>query len=239
MDEKTDGHSNTTREASRRPPDPRPPGCPRLPAQKKSPAFGRMEVSSNPQQSSWEEVKKLFEVCPTCLAFVERSQKNLFSSPNDVDKAFTEYMRHTASASCKKYAKSRTHRGNGKHQGAWAFTLTKSPSDPYSIGDMLIAVRKVMSQKSDPVKSYAWYYEDKGKDENGDPIHPHIHGMYETEDGGRIERKHFKRAWPIWDENKPCGAGFRGGYHRPVKVEEAYSDYIKKDAGMHESKLTV
>lgn len=194
-----------------------------------------MEDSATPSKGTWEEVKQQFAMCDTCSAFIERTRQNIFSSPYDIDKAFDEYRRHTNSAACKKYAKSRTHVGNGKYQGCWAFTLTKSPKDPYSVGDMLTAVRKVMSQKSCPVKRYAWYYEDKGKDEWGAPIHPHIHGMYETDNGGRIERKHFKRAWPIWDETKPMGAGFQGGYHRPVKAEEGYKDYIKKDCGMHES----
>jgi hypothetical protein len=126
------------------------------------------------------------------------------------------------------------HSGNGVYRGAFAFTLTKSPKDPLTVGDMLIAVRKVMKQKSCLVTKYAWYYEDKGRDENGDAINPHIHGMYETSTGGRIERKHWKRAWDIWDESKPMGAGFRGGYHRPVKHDEAYDNYIKKDGGMSE-----
>lgn len=197
-----------------------------------------MESSSNPGKGTWEEVLQQFEACPVCAAFVRRTQVIGFSTPYEVDKAFDEYRRHTNSAACKKYGTNRSHVGNGTHKGAWAFTLTKSPKDPYSIGDMLKAVGKVMSQKSCPVKRYAWYYEDKGKDELGDPIHPHIHGMYETESGGRIERKHWRRAWKLWgegDPNKKCGAGFAGGYHRPVKNEEAYTDYIKKDAGMHQS----
>lgn len=125
--------------------------------------------------------------------------------------------------------------GNGAPSGAFAFTITKSPKDPYSVGDMLTAVRKLMSQKSNPVVKYAWYYEEKGRDENNDPIHPHIHGMYETSTGGRIETKHFKRAWPIWDPTKPLGAGFRGGYHRPVRSDEGYNNYISKDGMMNES----
>lgn len=125
--------------------------------------------------------------------------------------------------------------GNGAPSGAFAFTLTKSPKDPYTVGDMLIAVRKIMSQKSCKVARYAWYYEDKGRDDNGDPIHPHIHGMYETHSLGRIEAKHFMRAWPIWNEKKPLGAGFQGGYHRPVRSDEGYANYIKKDGGMSES----
>ena len=134
-----------------------------------------------------------------------------------------------------KCPKKKTHEGNGKPQGEFAFTLTKSDKDPITVGDMLTAVRKIMTQKSCPVIKYAWYYEEKGRDGNGDPIHPHIHGIYETEGGGRIEAKHFKRAWPVWDEKKPMGQGFRGGYHRPVKHNESYKDYIEKDGGMSES----
>lgn len=136
---------------------------------------------------------------------------------------------------CKFLNPKKERHGNGVPSGAFAFTLTKSPKDPHTIGDMLAAVRKVMRQKSCLVVKYAWYYEDKGRDENGDAIHPHIHGMYETATGGRIERKHFKRAWPIWDENVPIGQGFRGGYHRPVRSDERYTDYIKKDGNMGES----
>jgi len=125
--------------------------------------------------------------------------------------------------------------GNGAYKGPFAFTLTKSPKDPLTVGDMLTAVRKVMTQKSIPVVKYAWFYEDKGRDENGDAIHPHIHGMYETADGKRIETKYWKRYWNIWDPNVPIGAGFRGGYMRPVRSDEKYSAYIRKDGGMSES----
>jgi len=125
----------------------------------------------------------------------------------------------------------KTHQGNGAPQGAFAFTLTKSPDDPYTEFDMIKAVRKIMSQKSCPVTKYAWYLE------YGDTelqTHPHIHGLYETESQGRIEKKHWKRAWPIWDEAHKLGRGFRGGYHRPVRSEEGYKDYIKKDKGKNE-----
>lgn len=190
---------------------------------------------ASPRKSN-EEILKLFEVCPTCYAFVKRNLQYplAYATERDIDVAFAVHLKHTRSRQCTKFGKSTTHVGNGKYQGAWAFTITKSPSDPYSVGDMLIAVRKIMSQKSCPVIKYVWYYEDKGKDELGDPIHPHIHGIYETETGGRIERKHWKRAWSIWDESKPMGSGFRGGYHRPIRSEESYEAYIKKDAGMHE-----
>lgn len=125
----------------------------------------------------------------------------------------------------------KTHSGNGAYKGQFAFTLTKSPDDDLTEEDMIKAARKIMNQKSCPVKKYAWYLE------YGDPeqqLHPHIHGMYETESEGRIEAKHFKRAWKIWNEKQKLGKGFRGGYHRPVRSEEGYSDYIKKDNGKNE-----
>jgi len=126
----------------------------------------------------------------------------------------------------------KTHQGNGTYQGAFAFTLTKSPDDQLTEFDMIKAVRKIMSQQSCPVKKYAWYLE-YGDDEL--KTHPHIHGMYETQSQGMIETKHWKRAWPIWDPKVKLGKGFRGGYHRPVRSEEGYTDYIKKDAGKNES----
>ena len=104
-----------------------------------------------------------------------------------------------------------------------------SPEDALGKPDLLRAVRKIMGQKSCPAVRYAWHYEDKGVDANGRPIHPHIHGMYETATGGRIEAKHWKRAWKIWDEKSRHGAGFRGGYHRPVRSNEGYAAYIAKD----------
>jgi len=149
------------------------------------------------------------------------------------EKALREFAAHMKM--CKYLNPKKIRHGNGVPNGAFAFTLTKSPKDALTISDMLVGVRKIMRQKSCPVIKYAWYYEDKGRDENGDAIHPHIHGMYETATGGRIERKHFKRAWPIWDENTPIGAGFRGGYHRPVKSDEKYNNYISKDGGMGET----
>lgn len=120
---------------------------------------------------------------------------------------------------------SSSHEGNGKYLGAWAFTLTKSPDDDLTEEDMIKAVHKVMNQKSIPTKKFAWYLEYGDEDAK---THPHIHGMYETENGGMIETKHWKRAWPIWNPKQKLGKGFRGGYHRPVEVDECYDDYIRK-----------
>lgn len=128
----------------------------------------------------------------------------------------------------------KSHIGNGAPQGAFAFTLTKSPADDLTEADMIIAVRKLMGQKSCPVEKYAWYLE-YGNEE--DKTHPHIHGMYETFTKGRIEAKHFKRTWKIWDEKQKQGFGFRGGYHRPVRTDEGYAQYIAKSNGQHDTNI--
>lgn len=123
---------------------------------------------------------------------------------------------------------------NGKYKGPFAFTLTMSPSDGLTEEQMIFAVRKIMEQKSQPVKKFAWYLEYKDEDTKS---HPHIHGMYETETGRRIEKKHWQRQWKIWDETLPLGQGFRGGYHRPVRSDEAYNKYIAKQGGIGDSHL--
>jgi len=124
------------------------------------------------------------------------------------------------------------HEGNGRPNGAFAFTLTFSPDDGKTEADLVDAVRKVMKQRSCPVKRYAWYLEYGNLAEKR---HPHIHGLYETETGGVIEKKYWKRAWDIWDPSQPLGKGFRGGYHRPVRDDEDYTNYIKKQKILGES----
>lgn len=124
------------------------------------------------------------------------------------------------------------HSGNGKPKGIFAGTLTVSPSDPYNEHDMTVAIEKVMNQGTCPVKRYAWYVE---KTSNG---LPHIHFIYETEQGGRIHAKVFMRYWKIWDEKTKCGKGHRGGYHKLVSSETAYTEYIAKDGGKCVNKWT-
>lgn len=139
------------------------------------------------------------------------------------------FMKH-----CKQYhwPPSSSHPGNGAHMGPFAFTLTMSPNDNLTVDDMIAAARKLMSQKSCPVAVYAWFLE-YGDEEA--MTHPHIHGMYETVSKGRIEAKHFKRAWPIWDEKVRMGFGFRGGYHKPVRDGVLYSNYISKQGRISEA----
>lgn len=199
------------------------------------PAF-KLEEVGPPSEQRLQDLDK----CTRCGPFFRFNSNRVFGG--ELRLAEERYLmdrmfENNHHKTCKIFNPGKQREGNGAPKGAFAFTFTKSPKDPLTIGDMLTAVRKVMNQKSCPVMQYAWYYEDKGRDENGDAIHPHIHGMYETQSGGRIEAKHWKRAWDVWNEKKPMGAGFQGGYHRPVRSEEAYEDYIKKDGGMSECKI--
>lgn len=123
--------------------------------------------------------------------------------------------------------KPKHHIGNGKPSGIFAGTLTMSPNDPYNQADMIQAIRKIMRQKSQPIKRYCWYLEYTKADV------PHIHFIYETNTGGRITAQTFKRHWKIWDEHEPVGQGHRGGYHKHCHDENSYMDYIMKDNSTH------
>lgn len=173
-------------------------------------------------------------MCGQCCAVCKDFDRAMVAAAFD-DRRFRElnlkWTRHLRELH---WPKAKSHKGNGAHQGEFAFTLTKSPSDDLTELDMIAAVRKLMAQKSCPVKYYAWYLE-YGNPETKE--HPHIHGLYETESRGRIESKHFKRAWKIWDEKVRMGMGFRGGYHRPVELEENYARYIAKQNGIGDAHL--
>jgi hypothetical protein len=179
-----------------------------------------------------EETTNLFKgqckfCCDICHEFWNNVAAGAFTAAGQL--AMTKFAKHRKDDHG--IQPTTTHKGNGAHIGAFAFTLTKSPNDDLTEADLLKAVRKVMNQQSKTPTKFVWYLE---YGDNDAKTHSHIHGMYETVDGGRIEAKHWKRAWPIWDEKNRMGSGFRGGYHRPVRSEENYSDYIKKCGGIHQ-----
>lgn len=165
-----------------------------------------------------------FLTCAECLRYDKLSaQLNAFS-PDFERKHSLLWREYVNSCPATKHNQpNKTHKGNGTHKGIWAGTLTVSPKDDLNKEDMIVAIKKIMRQKSCPVKEYVWYLE------NTTAGLPHVHFMYRTETGGRIERKHFKRLWHIWDEDTKCGAGHRGGYHRPCHSETEYLAYVKKD----------
>lgn len=180
-----------------------------------------------PNATNFEDV-----LCPGCCKECKRYDSDMMATLMRGEHINMKLFRNHIDTYHKRVSKS--HNGNGAPQGQFAFTITASPSDNLTKEDMVKAVRKLMAQKSCPVKYYAWYVEYGDLEEL---THPHIHGLYETESGGRIEAKHFKRAWKIWDEKVRLGAGFRGGFHRPVRDNEAYLNYIKKYDLEHDSHL--
>lgn len=163
--------------------------------------------------------------CDACIQFDKYLTANcLLVLEHKWDSIIDNARRTILKPGCPGYKPKRgSHVGNGAPKGVFAGTLTMAPDDGLTKDDMLVAIHKVMQQQSCPVKRYVWYleYTDAGL--------PHIHFMYETETGGRIEAKHFKRAWKIWNEKQRCGAGHRGGYHRPVHDEDEYKKYVQKD----------
>lgn len=124
------------------------------------------------------------------------------------------------------------HVGNGKPKGVFAGTLTMSPKWPTNEEEMVTAIRKIMKQKTCPVKRYVWYLE-----YTKDNV-PHVHFIYETVKGGRITQQVFKRQWSYWDESQSVGSGHIGGYHRHCASQDDYIEYIRKDSGRHENKWT-
>lgn len=176
--------------------------------------------------------------CPNCCPKCREIGNRLMHIVIEKERDYRQQLQHAHERldahlqSCHGKTSPNSHDGNGRHCGAFAFTLTASPDDGKTEADMVAAVRKVMNQRSCPVKRYAWYLEYGNEQQK---THPHIHGLYETEKGGVIEKKHWQRAWNIWDPAVRLGAGFRGGYHRPVRDDESYSMYIRKQKFLGES----
>jgi len=171
--------------------------------------------------------------CPECRR-IDKAMVAIASNEFLLNKGMNSLWKHMEN--CHGLTKVKTHKGNGTYKGAFAFTLTKSPNDDLTEDDMIVAVDKIMKQQTKPAKRFVWYIE-YGDEET--LTHPHIHGMYETEDGGRIEAKHWKRHWKIWDEKIKQGFGFRGGYHRPVKLEEDYVFYVRKCADVRHGEFNI
>lgn len=102
-----------------------------------------------------------------------------------------------------------------KKRKQFAFTLTTNETDVTS--EICSAAHKVFAQKTVPVRQGEAYleYTKEGR--------PHIHGWYETENGGRIFSKVFHRCWPLWQE-KRGQTKFGGGFHEEIKTSR-YKDY--------------
>lgn len=117
---------------------------------------------------------------------------------------------------------------------AYAFTLTMppdyEPKKPIDEVARLILENGITSKPYDRAAQWAYVVEHT---ESGTP---HIHGMYKTPSGRRIEQKYFKRYWPLWDEKIKLGHGFKGGYHQKARDEQCYDAYIQKEGCVHRNK---
>lgn len=179
-----------------------------------------------------ERIVSLRSICEKC--FLIESGMYLYAPDNSYEgrKMFHKFAekasRHDPDTHYDSPART-SHSGNGKHQGWFAGTLTKSDKDDETEQDMIRAMQKIFSQQTNPVDKYVWYLE------YTDAKQPHIHFLYLTKSGGRITQKIFKRYWKQWDESVPLGKGHRGGYHKPVESLVAYKEYVEKDSGTHES----
>lgn len=143
-------------------------------------------------------------------------------NPYKRNQLFDFYMKKWRSE-CPRFTKPRKE-GNGTPVGIFAGTLTMSPAWGKTEDDIIKAIKKIMTQQTCPVKKYRWYLEYTKANV------PHIHFIYETNSGGRIHTKVFKRYW-TWEEprNNRSRNGFTGGYHYHCDSETAYLEYIAKD----------
>lgn len=174
-----------------------------------------------------DEQLRHLATCEACLRFdkyLSHPAGPNWQGEREFDRAFAEWKRTCPTRASKRGQ----HKGNGTHNGLFAGTLTMPPDSGLTKEDMIAAMRKILQQRSCPVSKYAWYLE---RTEQGTP---HIHFIYRTVKGGRIEKKHFQRAWALWDESVRMGAGHQGGYHRPVLEEDGYLKYISKGGGVEE-----
>ena len=114
---------------------------------------------------------------------------------------------------------------------AYAFTLTMPPD--YEPKKPIEEVARLICEHGMTSKPYAkaiqWAY----VVEHTEAGTPHVHGMYKTESGRRIEQKYFKRYWPLWDEKIKLGHGHKGGYHQKARHTESYDAYIQKEGVVH------
>ena len=199
--------------------------------------MARFDYLRSSDDCSFENECTLDKQCPKhcdyCKLWFVREQQLVMGSTMS-DREFDKQYTYVSDgfAKCPVHGYKKSHKGaNGRPKGVFAGTLTMSPDDDLNQNDMIVAIKKVLNYKQSNVKRYAWYLEltKAGL--------PHIHFIYETNTSGRIKAQLFTRAWSKWDENKPCGLGHRGGYHKNCASTEDYKNYIKKDGSeFHEDK---
>lgn len=116
-----------------------------------------------------------------------------------------------------------------KKRKTYAFTFTTNLDTKLEIQkEMCYSAWKLFLQKTTPVEQGEVYleYTEQGR--------PHLHGWYETEDGGRIFAKTFRRCWHPWAE-KARQTKFAGGFHELMKSNR-YKEYASTEGRLIVSK---
>lgn len=110
---------------------------------------------------------------------------------------------------------------NRKPRKQFAFTFTTNQSKEEIQAEMCYSCYKLFLQQTVPIRQGEAYleYTKEGR--------PHIHGWYETEDGGRVFAKVFQRAWKYWKEQRGQKA-FAGGFHELMKSNR-YKGYASAE----------
>lgn len=122
------------------------------------------------------------------------------------------------------------HRRNREkmHKGAWAFTLTYSPTQhQWSKEEAQTAMRTAIARLRHYYRNEIEEFEAVGEYTQSGA--PHVHGHYRLTNGKRMTTKNFRRAYPIWNPKRKCGKGHEGGYHEPAHRDSDYAGYIQKD----------
>lgn len=109
----------------------------------------------------------------------------------------------------------------------YAFTLTMNPDykpkKPIEEAARLILENGLVSKTKEKACEWAFVKEHTAQGT------PHVHGVYRTPSGRRIEKKYFKRYWDLWDEDTKYGQGFKGGYHAKARHTQSYKAYMEKE----------
>lgn len=104
----------------------------------------------------------------------------------------------------------------------YAFTFTTNLDTKLEVQkEMCEAAFRLFNQKTVPVSEGEVYleYTEEGR--------PHLHGWYQTESGGRIFAKIFKRCWAPWGE-KGRLTKFPGGFHEEMR-NNRYIGYAQSE----------
>ena len=127
------------------------------------------------------------------------------------------HMKETVIPKCEEMMKHCRQWHQKKDAKQFAFTFTTNLTKEQIQQDMVEAAHKLFRQQTVPIREGEAYleYTEEGR--------PHIHGWYETEDGGRVFAKIFRRCWPYWGE-KSGKTKFAGGYHEMMKTSR-YKGY--------------